>query len=258
MGKFLRYEGCPRCKDRGRDTSSDNLAVYSDGSKHCFANCGYHVFPKRLVRVENANESNRTENKRILPNDFTREVPARAWQWLLQYGLSLRYWQKYCGYSEKDQRLIFTVGEPTEFSIGRWIGDGEEVRREEGSVVSHMGGSRRKWFAYGDMHKTAHVFGTPETSECIVLVEDIVSAHKVSQVAACIPLFGTNIFQSVISVLRLYRKPVILWLDNDQKQYLIKRSNRLSVLTGCEVNYRITEKDPKAYSINQIEEILNG
>ena len=32
---------CPACANNGRDTSRDNLCVYVDGGKHCFA-CGYH------------------------------------------------------------------------------------------------------------------------------------------------------------------------------------------------------------------------
>ena len=39
MSHFLRHENCPRCG------SADNLAVYTDGGKHCFTpDCGYHVF----------------------------------------------------------------------------------------------------------------------------------------------------------------------------------------------------------------------
>ena len=39
MSKFLRHENCPNCG------SADNLAVYTDGGKHCFTpDCGYHVF----------------------------------------------------------------------------------------------------------------------------------------------------------------------------------------------------------------------
>ena len=37
MGKFLGYEACPKCRDRGADRRGDNLAIYSDGGRHCFA-----------------------------------------------------------------------------------------------------------------------------------------------------------------------------------------------------------------------------
>ena len=38
---LLRKEQCPTCASRGKDTSKDNLAVYSDGQTHCFS-CGTH------------------------------------------------------------------------------------------------------------------------------------------------------------------------------------------------------------------------
>lgn len=259
MSKFLGYEQCPRCAARGRDTKGDNLAVYEDGSKHCFS-CRYHKFPTRYVRKENGDESLRTENKKVLPNDFSREIPARAWKWLLQYGLGVRYWQQYCGYSEKESRLIFTVGTPVDFSIGRFIEDERGNPPGRGGEFALDGDTARvprKWYCYGDAHKTAHIYGDPSTSEYIVLVEDLISAHKVGQVTACIPLFGTNVFNSVINALRVYRKHVIMWLDNDQRDLAIKRSARLSLLSGCEVRYIFTEKDPKCYSIDKIKEILN-
>ena len=35
MGNFIRHESCPNCG------SSDNLAIYDDGSYHCFGGCGH-------------------------------------------------------------------------------------------------------------------------------------------------------------------------------------------------------------------------
>ena len=251
MSRAVSTEQCPKCAESGRDTARDNCVVYADGSKHCFANCGYHKFPTHYVRK--TNEEVLPENKRILPADFSREVPVKAWKWLLQYGLGYKYWEPYCGYSEKDQRLIFTVGTPMEFSIGRFI-EGPGDTPDEGK--GHEQYERRKWYCYGDAHKTAHVFGSSTSSTSIVLVEDLISAHKVGQITSCIPLFGTNIFPSVISTLRLYQKPVIMWLDKDQRDHAIKRAARLSMLTGCQVDFKFTDHDPKALSFKQIEEVI--
>ena len=41
MSHFLYNERCPRCSENGADKSGNNLAVYSDTHKYCFA-CGYH------------------------------------------------------------------------------------------------------------------------------------------------------------------------------------------------------------------------
>jgi twinkle protein len=41
--KAVDKERCPVCASHGRDTSHDNLIIYDDGHKHCFA-CNHHVF----------------------------------------------------------------------------------------------------------------------------------------------------------------------------------------------------------------------
>ena len=40
MSKVIERQQCPACASRGQDTSCDNLAVYDDGHKYCFA-CEY-------------------------------------------------------------------------------------------------------------------------------------------------------------------------------------------------------------------------
>ena len=42
MALFRYKQQCPKCVEKGGDKSKDNLAVYSDGGRHCFS-CGYHV-----------------------------------------------------------------------------------------------------------------------------------------------------------------------------------------------------------------------
>jgi twinkle protein len=39
--KLLSHEQCPACAEQGRDTSADNLGVFDDGHKYCFA-CTYY------------------------------------------------------------------------------------------------------------------------------------------------------------------------------------------------------------------------
>ena len=240
MSKFLRYEECPKCSSIGRDTKGDNLAVYADGSKHCFA-CKYHVFPKHYVRKED--EAIRTEDKAKLPYDFTREVPATALQWLLQYGLPWSYWKETIGYSPSEERLVFTVGTPLQFSIGRYVGNAEE--------------KPRKWYVWGDAHKHCEVFGKGE--RLCVLVEDLISANKVAATqedVVAIPLFGTNIFKDVLYFLLNDSLPVVLWLDKDQQLQVKKKALGLQNLLQREVYVVTTDKDPKALSANQIKEAL--
>jgi hypothetical protein len=69
-------------------------------------------------------------------------------------------------------------------------------------------------------------------------------------------LFGTTVSDIAIKTLRAMDRPVVLWLDADQYQLLPKKINRLQTLLKHPVGYRHTEKDPKAYSLEDIKEIL--
>lgn len=283
MAKVVDYAPCPRCRSNGRDTRGDNLVVYNDGSAHCFS-CHYHVHGS----VSNLFvESKVVENgpKSSLPGDFTREVPTAAWQWVLQYGLPYSYWKERCGYSPKEQRLIFLVGDPVAFSIGRLIpqpgtplGGAGSVGQSGGSEASGSGrllalhgagsgesghkpgnhASRRKWYAYGDSHKHCEVV-TPTDSghnKTVVLVEDIVSAHKVGQVTTAIPLFGTVLHPCHLYYLMQQDKPIILWLDKDQEQNVQKTALRLQSLVEVPVRIIITDDDPKKLSFETIKGLV--
>lgn len=239
MARFEHYEPCPRCRKLGKDTRGDNLAVYSDGGKHCFS-CGFHVFPRYYTGERQREER---VNAAVLPSDFSREVPSHALKWLLQYHLPYTYWAPFIGWSEKDSRLIITVGD--NFAQGRFIKD------------DHWSGPEpRKWFSYGDAHKHAHIIGDYSKASKIVLVEDIVSAHKVGTLVPTIPLFGTNIFDACIPVLRFVKLPITLWLDKDQSGTMARKCDKLALFTGLPVNYVVTDNDPKACSFTKIEEVL--
>lgn len=235
MSRVKCYEPCPRCRSNGKDQRGDNFAAYEDGGGHCFS-CGLHRWPSHYVpRIEKEDRAST-----LLPTDATREIPANAWKWLLQYGLSYSYWKKYLWWSEKDSRLVFTVGEPPNFSTGRYLGTEKKA----------------KWFHYGDCHKNPFVIGNVFDTEKVVLVEDLISAHKVGQVVPAIPLFGTNLFPALVPVLRHLRAPITMWLDKDQEQHARKRANRLGILTGLPVSYVFTDQDPKSLSLQRIKEVL--
>lgn len=230
MSKFLHYEQCPRCTDKGRDTRGDNCAVYSDGGKHCFA-CGYHITAKYSNHIPKKKEVNAT----LFPTDLTTDIPAVALQWLLSYGLPYSYWQPFIGWSEKDMRLVFEAGGA---GVGRYFGPD----------------NKRKWYGYGNIHKQPHVISPVENAiQKSVLVEDIVSAHKVGTVAYSIPLFGTKVFDGCIPILRFLAMPIVLWLDKDQEQTMYKKCTWLQAVTGLPVTYVSTPNDPKDCTLTSIK-----
>lgn len=240
MMKRYHYEQCPQCAKRGNDTRADNLVKYTDGSAHCFA-CGYHLFAKCSSFYNRTAGVEENVPKALLPADFSREVPATALKWLLQWGLPYSYWRESIGYSEAEERLVFRVGNPMAFSIGRYVGGQRDQNQP------------RKWYVWGDCHKHVEPIGEGST---ILLVEDIISAHKVGQLTTCIPLFGTNIFNAAIYYLLAENKPVKIWLDKDQEGLVKKKASRLSSIIQQSVDIIVTEKDPKCYDLCKIQQII--
>lgn len=240
MNKVVRTEQCPRCIENGKDSRKDNLIIYSDGGYHCFS-CGLH----RSGKIWHLPLKEDNVDEKVLPNDFSREVPGVAWQWLLQFGLGWRYWQPYVGWSEKDSRLVFTVGEPAFASTGRFI--------ETGAVRDRK---PVKWFHYGPVKKHPALYGDMESAKSVVLVEDLISAHKLGQVTLATPLFGTSVNEPLVPVLRHLRLPIIMWLDKDQEQWAAKRANWLATITGLPVKYLSTDKDPKALPLDKLQQLV--
>lgn len=238
MSQVVKQEACPRCRERGQDRRGDNLAVYADGGEHCFS-CGYHRNGKFQLTFINKNKDTNENTKGVLPADFQREVPTEGWRWLLQYGLSFSYWQPYCGYSPSQNRIIFKYGEPVQYAQGRSLTVGAP-----------------KWLSYGSRHTYVETLGK-NLSGPIVLVEDIISAHKVAQVTPCLPLFGTVIFDKILKELKEFNRPVKLWLDADQYQLLPPKINRLQSLLNVPVSYIQTRLDPKEYSTSDIKELVS-
>jgi hypothetical protein len=247
MGRFLRYEPCPKCRSNGRDNRGDNLAVYDNG-KHCFS-CGYHRSnsPHRVIDV---NGGPLNVQKESLPLDFTREVPAAALKWLLQWGLPWSYWKETIGFSPYSSRLVFCIGKPMAFSIGRFI---PELVQESGETSGST--NKRKWFVWGDCHKHAEIYGEGET---IVLVEDHISAAKVGQTqeAVAIPLFGAVVHNPVLYYLMQEQKPVTLWLDKDQHGMVYHKAAKLQSIINQPVRVVVSDQDPKRYSINDLKDLI--
>ena len=244
-------EPCPRCRERGADTRGDNLVVWPDGSAHCFS-CSYHRFPKHFIpRARELNVA-----KALLPGDFTREVPASALKWLLQYGLPWSYWKDQIGYSPTEERLVFLVGSPTQFSIGRFVG------------MAVAGRTPRKWYVWGDSHRHAEIVAACGSSDVVhsdtkdkptVLCEDLVSAHKIANAGfIAMPLFGVNWHPCHVYYLMQEQRPIVLWLDKDQAGTIMRKTMGLQALVGCPVSTVSTDNDPKELSFKEINEAIQN
>jgi hypothetical protein len=235
--RVVNHEQCPKCRERGRDSRGDNLGIYSDGGAWCFS-CGYFRSPN-ILKIHEDNGS-RVKKIKELPDDYTKAVPPGPLQWLLSFGISFNYWSRIIGWSDRDNRLIFRLGD-TNCYIGRYFGDTK---------------GKPKWYHYGDPNGIVEVVGD---NGPVVLVEDLISAHQVGNVCTGVPLFGTHVRPEHLYYLRSLDedRPVVLWQDKDQEQLVHKRAASLSVLLNRDVSVVITDQDPKAIPRQDILKLMS-
>lgn len=243
---FLKnHQQCPACKKLGKDNGRNNLGVYSDGHHYCFS-CGY-FHPGN--QIKNFVQSNRQmdvnaqpSNYNIcLPTDSNIRIPSKATQWLFQYGLDKNALIKYnIMWSESRQFLLFPY-----FIEGRLVA-------WQGRYFG-LDPAIGKWHTKGNVEKIHYTIGLPSTS--IVLVEDIISAIKVSRVCLSSPLFGSVISNHKFTLLRKYYDTIYIWLDPDKTKQAINFGYK-GGLFGLDCRVIVSGKDPKEYSTEEIEKYL--
>lgn len=62
--RVVKKEQCPSCAKKGNDNSKDNLIVYEDGGKHCFA-CRYTILSETYKEENNIEEVQITNERRF-------------------------------------------------------------------------------------------------------------------------------------------------------------------------------------------------
>lgn len=200
--------------------SKDNLARYSDDSAWCFG-CGY--YERGRGKTLNAFKAPYTPPTRLvatLPPTMERE--------LLKRGLNA------------SERVLFQYNPSTD----RLVWQNGEFREERSFTKTP------KVLSYGT--KPFVPFGEgPE----IVLVEDLFSALRVARVTRSVPLFGSIVTKPWAVMLTKLDRPVILWLDADKYTEAIKQAASLRLL-GLDVRVVRTPEDPKAYTPDEVRELL--
>ena len=231
----IRKEPCPECRRIGNDRSGDNLAVYSDLHCYCFR-CGYSSGRKSFTRTEQ-----KPTSQIVLPSDVTTELPFEAKDWLKQYQLTrLDTNRNHIMWSDKWSRIIFPYFNESELLAwqGRYVGEDK---------------SKAKWFSQGKIHEIIHPIKV--VARKAILVEDIVSAIKLSNYTGAIPLFGSSLSTQQILRLKTVVNEVWLWLDPDVRNKSVKFAHVCNLL-GLTAHVIFSDKDPKEHDHTDIANIL--
>ncbi len=234
---------CPQCRRIGNDKSGDNLAVYSDGHSWCWS-CGYYVSGSGISRFKSrVHQEPITKHEVVLPSDSDVCYPTRALEWVGHYDLTRNDLLNHNAlWSESYKRLIFPIYGDTGLIAyqGRYFGEEK----------------RPKWWGVGDLKNTFHILG--KSSSQLVLVEDIVSAIKLSKFTMAMPLFGSHV--GAVRFKRLYSLykdtvEVCVYLDPDKRSESIVEARR-GMLCGLRTRVIYSERDPKEESVEKLKEIL--
>lgn len=240
---LVRQERCPACAKQGKDRGANNLAVYSDGHEYCYS-CGYYVSGSGISRFKSrVHQEPITKHEVVLPSDSDVCYPTRALEWVGHYDLTRNDLLNHnVLWSESYKRLIFPIYGDTGLIAyqGRYFGEEK----------------RPKWWGVGDLKNTFHILG--KSSSQLVLVEDIVSAIKLSKFTMAMPLFGSHV--GAVRFKRLYSLykdtvEVSIYLDPDKRREALLEARR-GVLCGLKTRVIYSERDPKEESINNLKKIL--
>ena len=230
---------CPKCHSR------DNLGVWEDGSTWCF---GCHAYTPPTKTIENLKRRlliSKTPLKGgvLLPDDAWGAIPKVALEWLAKYGLLKAEIEKLnVLYSQSKDLLIFPFFDAEKNLIawqGRYFGSNKEYP---------------KYVTYGAKDMLS-MFPGPAKSNTVSVVEDVISAIKVSRVQDTIALLGSYLSLKTANRLARSYDHLVIWLDPDKYKEAVEAQERLSpIFKSVRVIY--TEKDPKEYNHEQIQNFI--
>lgn len=238
MGSFLKHVNCTKCG------SSDAKALYEGGSSFCFS-CRTSGKPSTSPYLFHYEEG--LENV-SLPNDAAFNYSPTCLAWVSKYGISVSelvankvYW------SNEKQQLIFTFwGNPGELlcwqarNFGAW--------------------AKTKYYTRGKPeHLLPIFFPSANATAPLVVVEDCISAIKISRYTASMPVLGSDLspakLKRLASVLEASRG-IVVWLDGNMYHKAQRIASRLQML-GVEARAVYTELDPKEYTDEEIKKKLD-
>lgn len=245
MGKFVRHSPCPACGSR------DNLALYADGSGHCFG-CGFNVKPSVSPFVTEVNEStfrDRTpqDGAGLLPEDAGTVYSDGSIRWAESFGVSVSdLLQRKVSYSKSQDRLFFNFFDA-------------EGNRIFSQARNFNPMAKSKYWTLGKAEDVLPIYyakGTSvDESGKLVITEDCLSAIKIARQSDAMPALSSDLSLTKLKRLARLYGAFLVWLDGDMFHKSQRICRRLQLL-GCEAQPVYTPLDPKCYDDATIRNVL--
>jgi hypothetical protein len=238
MSSFVAHHPCPKCG------SSDAFGEFSDGHFYCFS-CRNFVpaTTSSIYDVEKRLKPTEKLDWKCLP--FDCKAPSNeSLRWLRTYGITDdEITSNNLKWSGDYEMLVFP-----------FYGENKELLCWQGRYFP-----ARKPKVYTAGYPDRHILIRSKLPDCnsVVVVEDSISAIKVSRVCDSSELLGSNLsLHKATGLSRLYDN-LLIWLDADKLQTAIKFKERYRTLFK-NVIVIYSEKDPKEYSTNEINFYIYG
>lgn len=220
-------------------------------SRFCFRCKATEFVPHGIRRISDIVRHKRElefkrQNKIILPEDYTLDVPTHAMAWYLKCGISPELAKAYgIGYSAYYDRVVLPV-----------INDG---KLEALQMRATRADQKPKYLNPAGPKVEAAVFMSAPPIGVTVVVEDILSAIKVGRVTHATSILGTTMTDQRAYRIARDNDAVIVWLDNDKagKRGSVRAIKQLKML-GVKVYQVQSDYDPKTYSLDEIREHLRN
>lgn len=166
-----------------------------------------------------------------------KELPRKAMEWLLSYGISQEEIDKYgIEWNVKEEMLVLL----------------QTARYWQARTFNSR---RPKYMSAGS--KPLTIYGQGDT---IVIVEDIISAIKIARLhdeyCAC-PVLGSSLSYDMENQIVESFKKTAVWLDRDKAKNALRISRKLKQ-RGLESRVIVTDEDPKEYSKGEIRTWLRN
>jgi hypothetical protein len=192
----------------------------------------------------------------------TRRVPWDAITWLLKYDMTSYLDRYFFGWSPSFHRIIMPIpysgllckGDYKGPKLMGWVGrdplDRNKTERQQYNIPKYLirkGGPQRPIFA-----AQPQVW---DVSKPHVIVEDIISAIKVSEAGKCpaYALLNTDVPRWLMEAIG--KSQSLLWLDEDMNSKMIQVTAKYRSL-GFDMRYVYTQRDPKCYNNVAIRKML--
>lgn len=236
--KFVGHEPCPICH------SKDNLARFDDGHGWCFG-CGHWEPPTaKVIQFPKQQEQIKTDGGVVehWPFDAQKGLPLKVQAWLASYDLSYKDINDHnIMWSENKKQLLFPIydvdGRMIAFQARNW---------QNGP----------KWVTRGNKSDILHILPTDQESfPVICIVEDIISAIKLSKYVPVIPIFGTGVSDTMLARITRLTDKLLVWFDPDALDKATMVAKRAQEY-GLKAKVLHTPQDPKECSDTTIEKKL--